>query len=95
MEIIFNIINRALACKENEYCTNCPIRIGCSRREDFYCDTKEFIEERKQANIQVIAILISRGYSKEEAISKCAKMSDGIYKKRDRELEEHPIYSDK
>lgn len=93
MEEIFNIINTAMACQKNEYCTNCPVRKGCFIREYFYCSTEEYVERCKQVNIQVMATAISMGYSPERAISECAEVSNEISKKRDREIKEHPTYS--
>lgn len=93
MKDISNIVNTAMACQKNEYCTNCPVRRGCFVRKNFYCSTEEFVEQCKQTNIQVMATAISMGYSPEKAISECAGVSNAISKKRDREIKEHPTYS--
>lgn len=81
-----------VVCSFQEYCTDCPVRKGCTRRMLYY--KEEYLEILKIANISTIRFLCT--YQKMDfltAISMIDKFCKDDDKKRQRELELHPTYS--
>lgn len=79
-------------CLRNEYCTNCPIRAKCEKRITFY-NEKQFFEELVKSNVYANAILAELGISESLIALSSVIFLQIMNKKRDREVQEHPIYS--
>lgn len=82
----------ASLCMQQEFCTYCSLRAKCAKRITFY-NEKQFLDELVATDMLAISMLESLGFPEE-----CITLSRTIFlqtmtKKRNRELEENPIYS--
>ncbi len=79
-------------CIQQEYCTNCPARIGCLIRELFYSEEKYIRLMQASASIGNMfwAFL---GASSEKIHCAENTFQAILSKKRQKELELHPTYS--
>ncbi len=78
-------------CKANQYCTNCPERIGCEGRPKLYSSVEEFYGACLAA--ARIAFIIGKMSGKEDCTDEIMTALQKLHKKRAKELEEHPTYS--
>ncbi|MCI8470388.1 MAG: hypothetical protein HFJ35_02690 [Clostridia bacterium] len=83
----------ASVCMQQEYCTSCPVRKECNPRVAFY-DEKQFSEIIEQTTHLSRLIFLNIGVPDETIDDFEAIFTESINKKRQRELEEHPNYSD-
>ena len=81
-----------LLCMVQEYCTACPIRKTCISRIDFY-NEKRFLKNLEEANKLADERLLMAGIPKDIVVLSNTIFTEMITKKRDKELQEHPIYS--
>jgi hypothetical protein len=79
-------------CMQNEYCTDCPERAKCPKRITFY-NQNQFFEELSVITTVSTPILAELGISENLIALSCVIFLEKMNKKRDRELQEHPIYS--
>lgn len=89
-----NLMEIAEECEKNEFCTNCSKRKGCGTRAGFY--NKESYEKSNEGAIYFSAFMamMLMGLSLEEAMLEACKIEKECDKKRNRELAEHPTYSE-
>lgn len=85
-------ILEARLCMEQQFCTHCPLRAKCEKRITFY-NEKQFFEDLAKIESIAISVLKFLGFPEEEIDSSCTFFLDDMNKKRNKELEEHPIYS--
>lgn len=74
-----------LKCSQEEYCTNCDFRIGCSMRKSFYSD-----EEIFEINLQLAELMLQKQFPKDK---ECIFVStQDVRKKRKHEIKEKGPY---
>ena len=73
-------------CINHDYCTNCPVRIGCPIRNSFYISDTAFEIGIQMAEIEVVKFFKTSENSAYEA-------ADLFRKKRNEEILRHPTFS--
>lgn len=79
-------------CIQHEYCTDCPARATCPKRITFY-NQNQFFEELSESTVISNAFLEELGFSEDIIALSSVIFLQMMNKKRDRELQENPIYS--
>lgn len=79
-------------CMDHEYCTYCPSREICTKRITFY-NEEQFFKEVILATKRAGIILSKIGISNDMIALSDLFFTECMTKKRDREIQEHPIYS--
>lgn len=82
----------ASTCKQNKYCTNCPIRKDCPIRPKFYSKTT-YNENIVTANARATQLWLSMGGSLSSAAAMLNEYCREMDTKRETELKLHPTYS--
>ncbi len=86
-----SIMENATICLKQEYCTDCPIRAKCKKRITFY-NKKQFFEELEKTCV-IASVAISRDATSDIIAMANVLFIEKMLKKRNRELQEQPIYS--
>ncbi len=76
-----------ITCVKNDYCSNCPLRVGCKIRHGFYSSND--IEYETYIQLAEIYALAKLHAPKDIA----AEAADHLRKKRERELRTNPHFS--
>lgn len=81
-------------CTQQEFCTDCPMRIGCKIRQGFY-DEDTYYTSSRDSNIATLRYAVSIGMNFYSAIVTINDGTIAMNKKRKREMELYPTYSEK
>ncbi len=82
-------------CADTEVCTDCPLRVGCPTRPMFYLDDIEFETTLQLSKAQTIEHMGQYGFFDDETLEERTEISYRKFKnKRQKEIEEHPEYSE-
>lgn len=79
-------------CIQHEYCTNCPERAKCPKRITFY-NKNQFCSELLETDLLASSILETMDFPANVIAISSSMFLEMMIKKRNRELEEYPIYS--
>lgn len=83
---------KATICYSQDFCTSCPFRKGCANRINFY-NEEVFLKSLNMSTSLASSMLLEFGFPKSVVIHSDAIFAEQMKQKRNRELEEHPIYS--